>query len=240
MKTSVIIKFIMNTAHRKREITVYLREKRIEKKLLMGDDNQTELAASENVSQPRISQHIKAIYERWKRDDPKEIEELKKLRIKELLWGRKEAALAYIRSCESTTETITVSKPEECKKCGSTGKIKEKECKVCKGTGYRVVDTETSRTRGNAGDSTCLAEARKCTVEMAKIQGLYPDRKAETVNVHHTGKLLHQHLLDDDPSNPYRNAPHGLIVDANNALFLLNESVKEENGKVIEGEVVEP
>lgn len=225
----------MNTAHKKREIAVYVRRRRVREKMLDGHTNQTEIAAGEKVTPATINGDFQAIYKEWREEDPKEIELLKLIRIKELQLIKQKAMDAYEKSCESTIETTTVSKPEKCNSCDSTGKLKRKECKVCQGTGYRVVEVQTQRTKGRAGDAVYLAESRKCTMEMAKMQGCYPEKKGEIINLKMETRILHTVLDVKDESNPYLGAPKEMILEAKSLKHRLDAYI---NGKVIEGEVV--
>lgn len=150
------------------------RVQRIEKLLLQGVTNQSQIASALGCTQPSISRYVKEIQDRWKNQASEDTAHLKAQRIRQLETVMGMAFKSFEISQQNKIETTT--KTETCGDC-IDGEIKRigkgtKECPRCQGTGKIV--SESQKQVGQAGDAKYLSLIKDLIVELSKLEGHYP------------------------------------------------------------------
>lgn len=102
---------------------------KIEKLILHGVTNQSEIAAALGVSQCCVTERIKEIHQRWRDSQNEELDVMRAKRIHQFEYIARLALNSYEVSRQDAEEHITV----------------EKECGACNGTGVKPVDIPEER-----------------------------------------------------------------------------------------------
>lgn len=166
----------------------------------------------------------------WKSERQEEVKLLRIQRITELEQIKRLALESYHRSRQDREEVTTRYDDKLCEDCNGTGRLPQCKCLNCDGTGRINEEIVSRKVSGSAGEAAWLEVARKCTVEIAKMEALYAQPEVKV-----------QHVISGEASvtmtieQRYKEADPELIIQAKAALARLEESAKQ---KVIEGEVV--
>ncbi len=137
-------------------IEIAVRRRRVAARYLRGD-TQAEIAAQENVSQPTISNDLKAIREQWRQAAVRDFNEALSMELARIDEVEREAFSAWLRSCEDA-ESIT-------QKLWQKGNEQDKDA---------VERKEVARTtRGQTGDPRFLTVVQGCIDQRCKLLGLY-------------------------------------------------------------------
>lgn len=230
-----------NRRGRKKKALTIAREKRLVKlydMVLDGHTNQTEMAAAMNVSSSTICQDLKLLYKRIREETVRNMRDMEgrlALRIRQLERGAQKSMAGFKRSESPVMQTTTQVRKDVCVACRGTGFAAPDEwCDVCGGEG--VVETEivTQRASGSPGDSSFLKEYRMTVTELAKLEGLYPEKGEQRHVVE--GRVLHAHLhRDEERENRWMGAPPELLLEALRALDKLKSGMAGPN--VLEAKV---
>lgn len=151
------------------------RRRRVEEMRLRGISNPSTLAIAFGVAEEEIHQDLKAIKKDWLKNFRKDIEEKAATRTSQV-----EAILvmclnAFDRSRKDKEEISYSQKTCDHPKCvhgiikGDDG---NEECPKCLGSG--IIEVQTRKVSGQAGDPRFLTAATHCIMECARIEGLLP------------------------------------------------------------------
>jgi hypothetical protein len=200
----------------------------LEKRLLSGVTNQTELAAAFGVCRETIKRWIADIEQDWLQNERHDVQLERTFRIRQIEAIAVKALNSYERS-KQDAESVTMHQ-EHCPQCrgrGTVGLADQKQaCVHCNGTGK--VTIETTKVVGQAGDPAFLKLAKECFVECARLRGVYP----ATARVGHLVKASQEvggeamELIEEY----YVDAPADMII---NAKAMLEELRERANGKVV-------
>ncbi len=187
---------------------------------------QYQIARHEGVSDSTICLDLQTIQREWAKENELWAKSRRDRRIKEFEQQRRDAYKSFDRS-KKKAEVVP------CQTCGGKGYIPDHgACSICEGKGYLRTEYKV------AGDSKFLAEVRACTIEIAKLENLYPDKK---VQVGINGKVEHEHKHVVMNGNPYLNASDDEVLE----IWKQMERLRNENGRgimngdrVIEGKVI--
>ncbi|KKK59393.1 hypothetical protein LCGC14_3034850 [marine sediment metagenome] len=213
-------------------VAAEIRRNEIAKVYLDGITNQVELANKFNVSQTTIHRDLAYLRKRWSKESSKSVKKERAVSIKHLYSVAEKAMESYEISRENAEEITTSIRQDDCRKCNGKGIVNELECLNCDGKGKVEVKTETKKIKGQAGDSSFLAEFRKCIEQIIKLKGLYKERKTATsTNV--SGQVIHSHVN----GNRFKDATPEQILEAMKIIHRLGDSTSTNESDVIDVEV---
>ena len=158
------------------------RLRRTEEMMLRGVKNRFQIAAAHGISVPQASKDMAEIRKRWLERDPASKEHLSKERVVQLESLLQKSVNAFDRSRIDEEFRIVAN---QCERCGGTGNHQKdgisEPCRSCNATGKIV--SQTTVTRESPGDPSFLKVAKDCIVEIAKLQGLYPEKSGSAAAV---------------------------------------------------------
>ena len=208
----------------------YERLQRMNPLIAQGGYSNQELSARFGVSPEMIAIDKDYIIKNWWASERnEEVKLLRVQRIAELEQIKRLALESYHRSRQDKEEITTRYDNVLCEDCNGTGRLPQCKCLNCDGTGRVNEEVVTRKVSGQAGDSPFLEVARKCTVEIAKMEALYAQPEVKV-----------QHVISGEASvvmtieQKYKEADPELIIQAKAALARLEESAK----KTVQGQVV--
>lgn len=208
----------------------YERLQRMNPLIAQGGYSLQELAARFGIAVPVAKADKDYIISHWwKSERQEEVKLLRIQRITELEQIKRLALESYHRSRQDKEEITTRYDNVLCEDCNGTGRLPQCKCLNCDGTGRVNEEVVTRKVSGQAGDSPFLEVARKCTVEIAKMEALYAQPEVKV-----------QHVISGEASvvmtieQKYKEADPELIIQAKAALARLEESTK----KTVQGHVV--
>ncbi|KKN88316.1 hypothetical protein LCGC14_0248780 [marine sediment metagenome] len=216
---------IANRQENAKKASMRERRRRVETAVCKGIP-QWQIARMEGVDDSTICLDLKVIRKEWTKEDEEWGKSHRDRRIKEFEQLRRDAYKSFDRSKRKATVV-------PCQTCGGKGYIPDNgACPICEGKGYLRTEYKV------AGDSKFLAEVRACTIEIAKLESLYPDKK---VQVGVNGKVEHEHKHVVMNGNPYLNASDDDVLE----IWKQMERLRNGNGRgtmngdrVIEGKVI--
>lgn len=197
------------------------RRRRVDKAIRKGIP-QYQIAIREGVADSTICLDLQTIQKEWMKEDETWAKSRRDRRIKELEHQRQDAYRSFDRS---KRKVVIVP----CQTCGGKGYIPDSgACGICDGNGHLKTEYKV------AGDVSFLRLAKECTIEMAKLENLYPDKKLQ---VGINGKVEHEHKHVVMNGNPYMNASDDEVL----AIWKQMERLRNGNGRgtMIEGKVIE-
>lgn len=199
---------------------------RLEKHILRGITNQSELSAAFGVSKSHVCEYIEEVYERWRNQAPKDLDTQRLIRVKQLDSIAVMALNEFDRSRRDGEDISITSRM--CVTCGGEGQDEVHpgelvKCHDCNGVGRIVV--ETVRVRGRQGDPSFLTVAKSCIEAASRLQGLYP----ETVKIGRSSLIEEARLVGGivqrSVQELYYEAPIDLIIRAKATLDQLKAGV---------------
>lgn len=211
---------------------------RLEQMILRGNTNQSQLAAAFGVDQSTVCHWIREIEADWKKREYDKLDDRRRYRIKQLENIVSMALASYDRS-RLDEEEFTISQ-KTCPICDGTKEMKQDgtttKCRGCDGVGY--VQTEQTKVKGKAGESSFLKVAVDTIKEIGRLEGLYPEKSGIT----RRSALVESHVGEDGVLRQridelYVDAPDDMIVQALSDLDRLEEAAKkarEKKAKTIE------
>lgn len=208
----------------------YERLQRMNPLIAQGGYSLAELSARFGVTSAQIMQDKDYIINHWwKSERQEEVKLLRIQRITELEQIKRRALESYHRSRQDKEEVTTRYDNVLCEDCNGTGRLPQCKCLNCDGTGRVNEEVVTRKVSGQAGDSPFLEVARKCTVEIAKMEALYAQPEVKVQHVVSGGAEITMTI-----EQKYKEADPELIIQAKAALARLEESAK----KTVQGEVL--
>jgi len=190
--------------------------------IAQGGYSLQELAARFGVTPAMIAIDKDYIIKHWWASERNEETKLLRVqRIAELEQIKRLALESYHRSRQDKEEIKTRYDNVLCEDCNGTGRLPQCKCLNCDGTGRVNEEVVTRKVSGSAGESSWLEVARKCTVEIAKMEALYAQPEVKVQHVI-SGEVSHSLSLEER----FKEADPELIIQAKAAMARLTESVK--------------
>ena len=214
---------------------------RLEKLMLNGITNLTELAAAFGLSRPTLKTMVEEVERTWLENERHDAVLEREFRCKQLEQLVQKALNSYERSRQDSEEisyTFAI-----CGVCDGSGDIKKdgvtQDCVTCGGDGK--IRVESVKIKGQAGDASFLRVAKDCIVECARIKGLYPDGRSSVA----IRKLISSSqevggAIQSKIEELYVDAPAEVLIKAMASLDELREKMGDPVPKdvnVIEGDV---
>ncbi len=194
--------------------------------LLSGHTNNTKLGAMFHLHPVTIRNYRNLIEQGWQDEQTStELKYKRNYRINQLAYSVQKSLNSFEISMQREVETTTVSKQEKCEACKGTGIKKGTEdewCEVCDGESTLKLEVVTQKQLGKAGDVAFLESARKGVVEIAKLEGLYVEKKSKG-DPPPGGNHLHLH----NENNPFAGASPDAIVAAMSAMERLKRESQQ-------------
>lgn len=217
-----------------RQIAYQKRLGALQKKLLSGCTNESELAVAFNVHPATIRNWVEKLKGRWSERLINDVEGKRTFRVEQMQHIGFLALSAFEKSQKKAVEYTTQERI--CTDCNGEGEVEEKpntfeKCLKCKGEG--TLTTETTKIKGQAGDSSFLRVAKECFLEAAKLEGVAaPDDKMRLSTILSDSKQLSDGNLQQQVAEMYLEAPSDLIIEALRAHDELREKVKQKTKSV--------
>lgn len=213
---------------------------RLEKMLLRGVSNQTEMAAAFGVSQVMVCGYIKELYQRWRDERPEDIELARITRVKQLDGITLMALNEFERSKKASEDfTITSKMCTACKGDGDTidSMGETVKCRECGGSGE--IKTQVVRVVEKTGDPAYLAIAKATIETAAKIEGVLANQsmgKMSTIlrETRAVGGEIHEKAKEITLE-----APTDVIVKAMAMMDQIKQKMRIGEVKAIESQTIE-
>lgn len=209
---------------------------RIEQMMLRGIKNQAAMARAFGISECMLSKDVALIRKRWGNRDPDERELQRREHIVQIEDILRLSLNAFDRSRKDIEEFSISIRP--CDNCNGAGRVTnratgvEEMCRLCGGKGKSV--TEVTKVKETPGDPSFLKLAKECVVEVARMQGVYPDGKIGVLSRITETEGIGGNIREKT-EELYLTAPTDTLIEAMAAI----DRLKRSNKKSLQNAVIE-